>query len=128
MTRNPLPAVALALLALSACDTAKKAPEEVTTTAPDPQAAEIAKRAPIELPPAVKADVTFRCKDNSLVYVSFFQGDKQAQLKTSKTAAPIMLKTETAGEPLTGEGYSLTGTPSSITLTQPGKGKLTCKA
>lgn len=119
--------VAVSLLALSACDNPAPKPEVVDTTAPDPLAAELANRAPVELPPAVTAEVTFRCKDNSLVYVSFFSGEKQAQLKSTKDAAPVMLHAEEKGKPYTAEGYSLTGTPKNITLTQPGKGTLTCK-
>lgn len=120
-------AAAIAIFALSACDQTKPAPEVVDTTAPDPRAAEIANRAPIELPPAVTDEVTFRCKDNSLVYVSFFSGEKQAQLKTAKDAAAVMLHAEEKGKPYIADGYSLTGTPKNITLTQPGKGALTCK-
>lgn len=123
-----LPALAtVALLALAACES-KKAPQEVTNEAPDPQAAEIANRAPIELPPAIKADVTFRCKDNSLVYVTFFEGDKQATLKTAKDGAATKLTAENAGDPLKADGYSMTGDPKNITLEQPGKASLTCKA
>ncbi|MFM9828978.1 MAG: hypothetical protein ACKVOB_09585 [Sphingomonas sp.] len=117
-------AIALLALPLAACD---NKPEVVTTTAPDPMADELKQTAKVVLPPSMKASVTFRCKDNSLVYVDFFSGDKQATLRTVKDGAPIKLTAETAGEPLTADGYSLTGTPKAITLTQPGKGALTCK-
>lgn len=119
-----LPAIAVALLALSACNNDK--PETVTLTAPDPAAAEIANRAPIELPPAMKAEATMRCKDNSLAYVTFFEGDKMAVVKLGKDGTATTLKAEKAGDPLVAEGYSLTGSPTSITLTAPGKGTLTC--
>lgn len=115
-----------ALLTLAACGPGK--PEEVDTRAPDPQASELANAAPVELPPAVKASVTFRCKDNSLIYVDFFQGDTQANLKTAPDATPVHLTASAAGEPLTAEGYSVAGTPKSITVTLPGKGAQTCSA
>jgi len=124
----PLPtlAAAAALLALGACG--KPAPE-VLDTNPDPMANELANRAPVELPPAIKAESTLRCKDNSLVYVTFFQGDKQAVVRTAKNGTPTRLTAPTAGEPLTAEGgWKLTGTPASITLTRPGKSELTCKS
>lgn len=117
-------AATLALLPLAACDNKT---ETVTTTAPDPQAAELAKSAPVVLPPSVKASVTFRCKDNSLVFVDFFSGDKQANLRTEKDGAPVKLTAEKAGDPLTADGYSMSGTPKLITLSRPGKPSQSCK-
>ncbi len=117
-------AAATLALPLAACD--QKA-ETVTTEAPDPQAAELAKAPPVELPPSIKATVTFRCKDNSLAYVEFFSGDKKASLRTAKDGTPVMLKTEKAGDPMVADGYSMTGTPKLITLTRPGKPSQTCK-
>jgi hypothetical protein len=124
MTSRFTPAIAVALLALSACNNDK--PETVTLTAPDPAAAEIANRAPIELPPAMKAESTMRCKDNSLVYVTFFEGDKMAVIKLAKDGPATALKAEKAGDPLVAPGYSLKGDPKTITLTAPGKGTTTC--
>ncbi|MES1970981.1 MAG: hypothetical protein V4472_00890 [Pseudomonadota bacterium] len=125
MTSRLLPPVAVALLALSACNNSDKA-ETVTLTAPDPMKDVIANRAPVELPPAMKAEVTMRCKDNSLVYVTFFEGDKMAVIKTAKDGPVTKLTADKAGDPLKAEGYSMTGTPKSISLTAPGKGTLSC--
>lgn len=119
-----LSAAALLLLPLAACD---NKPETVTTTAPDPMAEQLKNSAKVVLPPSIKASVAFRCKDNSLVFVDFFSGDKLAKLRTKKDGTPISLTAANAGDPLTADGYSMTGTPKSITLTQPGKGTLTCK-
>jgi len=128
MTIRTLPIVAIALFALSACDNNAQKPVEVTSVSDDPQAAAVHNRPMAELPPPIKADVTFRCKDNSLAYVIFFEGDKQAVVKTAKDGTPVKLTAEKAGDPLKAEGYSVTGTPKNITLTAPGKGTLTCKA
>ena len=126
MTKSHFLAAALLLAPLAACD---NKPEVVSTEASDPQAEALAKSKPVELPPSMKASVTFRCKDNSLVYVDFFSGDKLAHLKTEKNGKVINLVAPKAGDPLTADGgYSMTGTPKSITLTQPGKGALTCRA
>ncbi len=122
-----LPLAAAALVALSGCNGSEQA-EEVTSTAPDPMASQLANASVAKLPPAVKANVTFRCKDNSLVYVDFFQGDQQASLRTSETGTPVSLTAENAGDALTGGGYSVKGTPSAITLSQPGKSEQSCKA
>ena len=124
--KSPHLLAAATLLALAACS--KPAPEIVDTN-PDPMATELANTAPIELPPAIKADKTLRCKDNSLVYVTFFQGDKQAFVKTAQDGPPTTLKAATAGDPLVADGgWKLTGTPASITLEQPGKAPQTCKS
>ncbi|MFD1033179.1 hypothetical protein ACFQ15_00745 [Sphingomonas hankookensis] len=120
-------AATAAAFALSACG--QQQPEQLDTRAPDPLASQLANRAPVELPPPVKASVTFRCKDNSLVYVDFFEGDTQANFRAKQDSAPVRLKTEEKGKPLVAEGgYSLTGTPKTITLTQPGKTAQTCNA
>ena len=119
-----LAAAAMLALPLVACE---QKTETLTAEAPDPQAAELAKAPPIALPPSMKASVTFRCKDNSLVYVDFFSGDKQANLKTSENGTPVKLFSEKAGDPMIADGYSMSGTPQSITLSRPGKPSQTCK-
>lgn len=120
----PLAAVAAAL-SLAAC---QNEPEVVNALPPDPLASELANAAPVELPPALKGSVSFRCQPgNSLVFVDFFQGDKQANLRTEKNGTPTVLKAEEAGKPLTAEGgYSLTGDMKNIKVTIPGKGDLSC--
>src|SRR4051794_23702328 len=90
MNFRTLPIAAIALIALSACNNTQKA-QEVTSVADDPNAAAVRNAAPVELPPAITADVTMRCKDNSLVYVTFFTGDKQAVVKTAKDGPSTML-------------------------------------
>ena len=123
-----LAAVAAASLTLTACNSNTE-PTEVDTRAPDPMASQLANAAPVELPPALKASVTFRCQPgNSLVYVDFFGGDKQVNLRTEQGATPIVLRAAEAGQPYTGEGYTVEGTPSQITYTPAGKSALTCKA
>ena len=39
---------------------------------------ELANAAPVELPPAIAASKTYRCKDNSLVQIDWLQGGKGA--------------------------------------------------
>lgn len=116
---------AAALLAASACN--QPAPETVDSTAPDPLASQLANAALVELPPAMTATKTFRCKDNSLVVVDFFAGNRQVNLRPKPDASPIQLRAETEGGAFTGGGYTVTGTEASITLTAPGKAALTCR-
>lgn len=82
----PLTAVA-ALLALAACNSKPAAPEVVDSN-PDPMANQLANAAPVELPPSIKSEQTMRCKDNSLAYVTFFQGGKQAGFVSRKAVRP----------------------------------------
>lgn len=63
--------VAAPLLATAACNSQPSQPEVVDTN-PDPMANILANRAPVELPPAIKSDKTFRCKDQSTAFVTFF--------------------------------------------------------
>lgn len=116
--------ISVALLALSACN---HKPEQVTSTAPDPLAAELANRPPVVLPPMMTSEVTFRCKDQSLVYVDFFQGDRQLLVKTDKTGSGVKLAAEKAGDPYKADGYTVTGSPKSISIIQPGKPQMTCE-
>lgn len=118
-------AAALLALPLAACE---NQPQTVTSEAPDPQKEALKNRPKIELPPSIKASVTLRCKDHSLVYVDFFSGDKLANLRTEKDGTSIRLAAEKAGDPLVADGYSLTGNSKLITLTQPGKPAQSCKA
>jgi len=119
-------AAALALLSLTACESK---PEEVSTIAPDPMASQLANAAAVELPPAIAASVSLRCGDNSLVFLDFFQGNKQVQLRTEKGGKATMLKAAEDGAPFEAEGgYKLTGTPKNVTVTLPGQQSKNCHA
>jgi hypothetical protein len=126
MMHRTLPAAALAaLLALGACNQSE--PEVVDSRAPDPNAAQLNAAAPVALPPSIEATVTFRCKDNSLVYVDFFKGKELANLRLEKGGEPIALKADAAGNPYVGGGYTLTGNAQAIDLAGP-NGAKACKA
>ena len=125
--RFRLAPVAAALL-LAACGK----PTTIVADGPaDDMKADLAAAGPVELPPAMSASKSFRCKDNSIVFIDFFAGDRQATLHPGKRDAPaVMLKAAAAGDPLTAPGYSLTGTATGATvqLGQPGKPEQSCKA
>ena len=119
--------LAASLFALAACNSEPS--KQVLDSNPDPMASQLANAAPVELPPAIKADKTMRCKDQSLAYVTFFDGDKQAVVRTEKGGTPTMLKAEKAGDPLTAEGgWKMTGDEKGVTLTRPGKDEISCKS
>jgi len=136
MIRN-LTLLVLGASALAACN-----PQPTTIVAneqPDPMAAELANAAPVELPPAIAASKTYRCKDNSLIRVDWLAGGKGANLRVGDSTAAVALRAPAPAEggnevaeatqALTAEGgYSLKGdaTGSNVTLGLPGKGPLTC--
>lgn len=114
-----------ALFSLAACNETK------TITAnevQDPQAAELAKAPPVELPPSIVASRTYRCKDNSLLYAEFLSNDT-VRVRSEQGGTPTTL---TAGEggtpPYTAEGYSLSANETEVTYSAPGQGSQSCKA
>ncbi len=121
-----LPLIAIPLLVLAACNSQPAQPELVETN-PDPLKNQLANAAPVELPPAIRADKTLRCADGSLVGVTFFQGDKLASVRVPSTATPVRLTAPAAGQPFVGEnGTTLTGDEKSVKVTVAGKPALSC--
>jgi hypothetical protein len=118
----PLTAAA-ALLALAACN---KSEPEVVDTNPDPMANEIANAAPVELPPAVTDSAIYRCKDNSIVYVDFLGDKTQANVRTEKGGTPVAAKAAATGEPLTGEGTSVSGSGKTVDIAVKGGAAQSC--
>jgi hypothetical protein len=93
-------------------------------------AANAANAPKVVLPPSITATRTYRCKDNSLVYIDWLSDKMSANFRSEKTGTPVQLKSAVAGEAMTAEGYSLTGdaAAASITLTRPEKAAQSCKA
>ena len=121
--------IALGSLALGACNSE---PESIVAGGtPDPMAGALAGAPPVELPPAIAASKTYRCKDNSLVSIDWLADNKTANVRVGDATTPVQLKAAAAGEPLTAaDGTSLTGnaTAASVSLTLAGKGAQSCKA
>lgn len=120
-----IPATAVALLALSACQS-KTDSTTVNKTALDNKTV----AAPVELPPSIKAEASLRCHgDNTLIHVTFFNEDKQVTVASPSDAPPVVLKAPEAGKPFVADGgWELSGTAKSVDLTQPGKPKQSCTA
>ena len=110
MIRN-LTLITVGALAIAACNNEDKT--IVAGEQPDPMAEQLNNAAPVTLPPSIQASKTYRCKDNSLVYIDWLS-DGTARVKASKTdvgAAPA-------------EG-ALTGDAKAASITLNGK---SCKA
>lgn len=115
-----------ALLASAACN---KEPETVDLN-PDPQAEVLANAAPVQLPPSIQASRTYRCKDNSLVYIDFMSNNT-ALVRSAKGVEPPVatMTSETAGGAYKSEdGYTVSGNAAQVSFTAPGKGTQSCKA
>ena len=113
MSKTPLLAAAAsaASLALSACHQSQ--PEIVNTY--DPQAQALQNAAPVELPPAITDNRTFRCADNSLFYGEYFNNNT-ANIRTTQGGTPTHL-TQTGGTgPYTGSGQSVSGNATHVTI------------
>src|SRR3546814_4569954 len=77
---------------------------------------------------AVKDSPSYRCKDNSVIYVDFLADDVSANLRTARDATPVALKAAAPGEPFKSGDYELVGSAPSVTATVPGQDTQSCKA
>lgn len=84
--------------------------------------------APVVLPPMIQASQSYRCKDNSTVFVDWFNDSKTANLKATRDGAATVLTAPEAGQPYTADGYALAGKAGDkqVSVTRPGKGEQTC--
>ena len=114
-----------AVLLLAACNSS---PETVTDTTADPDAAKVAAAPPVQLPPMVTASRTYRCKDNSLVYIDFCNNGTATYRTEEKGTPTATLTSAEEGKPYTFDGYSVSSSGTEISLTAPGKGTTSCKA
>lgn len=119
--------LSLAAAALLASCNQPSPREKQAAEAANEAAAANAAAAAAPLPPVMRSEKTFRCKDNSLAYVTFFEGDTQATVKDKQDGPTTVLTAPKSGDPLTAAGgWSMTGKESGITLTRPGKPAIAC--
>lgn len=104
-------AASAALFTLSACG--QNAPEVVNDY--DPQAEALANAAPVQLPPAVTVSRTYRCSDNSLAYVDFYNNNTAVFRRTQNGATTSLTQANGAG-PFAGEGVSVSGSGTHVTI------------
>jgi hypothetical protein len=86
--------------------------------------------AAIVMPPAIESTKSYRCKDNTVVYIDWLNDKKTADIRASKAGSASRVVSAEAGKPMTAAGYSLTGTKdsASVTVERPGMGSQSCKA
>lgn len=116
-----------AALVLSACGS--KTQENAAAPPPSNDAA-MAEAAPanaaVVLPPSLAASRTYRCKDNSLVYVDFYSDNVTADLRTKKDGEITKLTAAEAGKELTGGGFTVSGNTATASIAQPSAGSQSC--
>jgi hypothetical protein len=94
----------------------------------DPQAEALKNAPPVKLPPAIKEAKTYRCKDNSLVYITFMNDNVTAEVRDKQEAPPrATLKAAAPGEAYEGSGYSISGSGGSVTYKTPTDAAQTCR-
>ena len=81
----------------------------------------------VEAPPMIQASLTYRCKDNSLLYADFYTNDT-VLVRDRKDGPGTTLTAPAAGQPYVADGYSLSANAAQISYTAPGKGAQSCKA
>jgi hypothetical protein len=133
----------LSMLALAACNKTETPAEGEAGT--ETAAAPVA--APVEMPPAITATGTYRCADNTILYVDFLGKNEAADIRVGdKSATPVRVTAPKAEAPATdatapaaeeaptgplksadGEN-SLSGEGKQINVKLAGKGAQTCKS
>ena len=116
MTRTPLLLTLAAAAALAGCDT-----NNTIVVGPDgaedPTAAAPVEN--VELPPSIVASHSYRCRDNSLVYVDWLSNDTARIKATSAEVGTTVTKGEDGA--YAADGQTLTGTADARSITVNGK-------
>jgi hypothetical protein len=120
------------LAALSVLAACQSEPIKVGEAA-DPQAEALKNAPPVQLPPSIKEAKTYRCKDNSVVHISFMNDNVTAMVRDKEEEPPIAtLKAPAAGQPFEGQGpegqgFKLVGSGNNVTYTSPDSGTQSCR-
>ena len=89
----------------------------------DPQANILQNLDQVELPPAIAASHSYRCQDNSVVYIDWLNNDS-ARIKQERGEVGTTVTREGEEGAYTAEGQSLTGSSDAQSITVNGQ---TCK-
>lgn len=120
--RTAAAASLVASLFLAAC---QSEPEVVGGPA-DPQAEALKNAPPVELPPSMVSR-TYRCTDNSLVYVDFASDGRFARIGTAETSR-VRADAAEPNRNYAGEGYTISANADDARIKTPGKSELSCRS
>ena len=125
MQKHPflVAASAAALLALGACS---GEPETISVNKYDPQAEALRNAQTVQLPPSITHSRTYRCADNSLAYVDFFNNNT-AQYRSTREGDATVLTAAEGNPPYTAPGYSVSANADQVRITAPGKNNISCR-
>jgi hypothetical protein len=126
MTRNSLILCLAAVAALAACS---KENHNIVAGPADGEETNVSANAGVQLPPSIAASKVYRCADNSVAYVDWLSDNKSANLRSEANGNPTNVVAAEPGKPMTGGGYSVTGsaTSANITVVRPGHASTSCK-
>lgn len=111
---------AAALVAITVLAACNSEPEVLTVNRFDPQAEALKTAGPVAPPPMIQASRTYRCRDNSLVYIDFYTNNT-AMVRTERGSSPVATLTAEGGSPpYQAEGYSVSANADEISYTSPG--------
>ena len=117
MTRTPLLLTLAAAAALAGCDT-----NNTIVVGPDGAEDTTNAAAPVEnveLPPSIVASHSYRCRDNSLVYIDWLSNDTARVKATSAEVGTTVTKGEDGS--YAADGQTLTGSADAQSITVNGK-------
>jgi hypothetical protein len=141
MKKSLLILAPLSMLALAACNKSETPAADEAGTA-----ASATPAAPVELPPAITATGTYRCADNTILYVDFLGQNEAADIRVGDKSATAVRVTAPAAEASTADAApaaeaepagplksadgesSLSGSGKQINVKLAGKGAQTCKS
>jgi hypothetical protein len=120
MKRIICPTILTAAAALAGCEQ-----ETIVAQGPyDPRPNAAADAASIKLPPSIMASKTYRCRDNSLIYIDWYS-DGSARVKANPNEAGTSIPAPAEGNVTDAAPSPLTGSANSPSITYAGK---SCKA
>jgi hypothetical protein len=90
----------LALVAIAMLGACGQSTEVVNQTQGDPMEDQLKNAAPVAAPPMIKSSHSYRCKDNSLIFVDLMTDDVSGTFRAAKTDPATALKAPEAGKPL----------------------------
>jgi hypothetical protein len=127
MTRTPLILSLVAAAALAGCNNSD---HNVVVGGDTDNDANAVAETNVALPPSIVATKTYRCGDNSVVQVDWLSDNKSANVRAGEGSPVTQVVAAEPGKPLTGSGFTVTGSSSaaSVTIERPGHGSQSCKA
>jgi hypothetical protein len=113
----------LSMLALAACNQSETPAAD--TAAPDQATNTVAAGPPTKLPPSITASATYRCADNTILYVDFLGENEAADIRVGdKTATAVRVTPPEVAMPAEGDAAKAEANPAAPMKSADGKTSL----